>query len=385
MEKIVQSKSSSEPLVTHSTTVSHPGHTGHASLNPVDAGAPWSTLGELAALLGGTLEGPADFPLDGVTTADTGNARGIGFAESEVYVTQAKASGVGSLLLPPGLDAQGIPAIRVAVPRQAFFLLLHRAYRPWPIAGGIHPTAVVDPLAVIDPSANIGAYVVVERYAQVAAGAKVFPFAYIGEACSVGEGSQIGPHAVLMQSVLVGARTTIQPGAILGADGFGYVFDGQRHVKIPQVGKVVIGDHVEIGALTAIDRAVAGETTIDDGTKLDNLIQVGHNTHIGKHTVIAALTGISGTTTIGSNVVMGGQCATVDHVSITDGVSMAGRTAAIHSITEPGEYFGAPAKPVKEGMRNMLLSSKLGDLFARLRKVEKRVQELDNSSAGEGE
>ncbi len=332
-------------------------------------------------MLGGRLDGPGDLELDGVTAADLGNPRGIAFAESAAYVTAAKAAGVGALLVTNDLDPAGLPAIRVPSPRQAFFMLLHRARRPWPIEAGIHPTAVVHPTAEIDPEAMIGAYAVVEQYAKVSRGAKVYPFAYIGEACAVGAEAQVGPHAVLMQAVSLGDRVVIQPGAVLGADGFGFIWSGTAQVKIPQVGRVVVENDAEIGALTAIDRATAGETRIGSGVKLDNLIQVGHNSSIGDHTVIAALTGISGSTKIGARVVMGGQCATVDHVSVPDDTALAGRSAVVHSLTEPGEYFGAPAQPVKEGMRNMLLQSKLADLFSRFRKVEKRVQALDQPAA----
>lgn len=342
------------------------------SLNPAEQ--TWTTLGVLAQMLGGALEGPADLALTGVTAADCSNATAIAFAESEKYVRLAKEAGVGALLLPPGLDALGIPCIRVAKPREAFLVLLHQVRRPWPIETGIHPTAVIHPDAKVDPSASIGPYAVVERFASIGAGARVYPFAYVGELCTVGEKAQIGPHAVLMQSVTVGAGSILQPGAILGADGFGYFWDGKGHQKIPQVGKVVLEENVEIGALTAIDRAMAGETRIGSGTKLDNLIQIGHNTSIGSHTVMAALTGISGSTKIGSHVVMGGQCATADHAEIADHVSMAGRTAVIDKISEPGEYFGVPAQPVREGMRNMLLQTKLSDMMSRLRKVEQWIK-----------
>ncbi len=206
----------------------------------------------------------------------------------------------------------------------------------------------------------------------------MYPFAYIGEGCELGEGTVVYPHAVLYRDVTTGRRCRIHAGAVLGADGFGYVWDGQRRVKIPQVGRVVLGDDVEIGANSAVDRATAGETRIGSGTKLDNLVQIGHNVRIGEHTVAAAQTGVSGSTTIGNRVTIAGQVAFSDHVEVCDDVVLGGRTAVIQNIREPGEYLGFPARPLGEAMRALSLATKLPELAARLRRLEERVRDLEN-------
>jgi UDP-3-O-[3-hydroxymyristoyl] glucosamine N-acyltransferase len=212
---------------------------------------------------------------------------------------------------------------------------------------------------------------VVEQGAEIGTGSRIYSFAYVGENCRLGEGCTLYPHSVLYQDVTLGARSIIHSGAVLGADGFGYAWDGSRRVKIPQVGAVVLGDEVEIGANTTIDRATAGATVVGTGTKLDNLVQVGHNCRIGEHTVVAGLSGISGSTKIGSRNTLAGQVATADHVTVCDDVTLAGRTGVTNDIKEPGAYFGFPARPLGEAMRSLVLVSRLQDLFARVRKLER--------------
>lgn len=337
------------------------------------------TLGELAQNFGGELRGPADLPIERPVPADTGDPLGIAFAESSTYLEAAKRSGVGAILIPPDLDAGSLPAIAVARPRQAFGQLLAMVDRPLPLAPGVHPLASIHPDAEVDPSASVGPYAVIEAGAKIGPGARIFPFAYIGENCQVGEGTQVYPHAVLVRDVRVGKRGILHPGCVLGADGFGFAFDGQRRHKIPQVGSVELGDDVEIGAITAVDRATAGVTRVGDGTKLDNLVMIGHNVTVGKHTVIASLTGVSGSSHIGDRVVMAGQCAVTDHATIGDDITLGGRTGVAQNLTEPGAYLGTPAAPIKEGLRSMLLSSKLHEMLQRIRTLERRINKLDPS------
>lgn len=338
------------------------------------------TLGALAEQVGGTLEGPADLPLAGVGSADGGDPHAIAFAENDGYVRQARASGVGALLVPPGLDAQGVPCIRVEQPRLMFFLLLKQCEREVALPRGIHPSAVVDPTAAVDPDASVGPLAVVAAGARVAARAQVFSFCYVGEGCSVGEGSVMLPGAVLVQDVSVGRNCLLHSGVVLGADGFGFVWDGSSRVKVPQVGRVELGDDVEIGANTTIDRATAGATRIGTGAKLDNLVQIGHNSEVGEHSVIAGQTGISGSTKIGKRVVMGGGVGTKDHVTIADDVVLGGRSGVDRDITEAGEYFGTPARPAREAVRSFLLATKLPEFAAKLRDLEKRIAELEGKA-----
>jgi UDP-3-O-[3-hydroxymyristoyl] glucosamine N-acyltransferase len=182
---------------------------------------------------------------------------------------------------------------------------------------------------------------------------------------------------VLYRDVSVGANSIIHSGAVLGADGFGYVWTGKERMKVPQVGRVVVDADAEIGANTTIDRATAGATTIGEGVKLDNLVQIGHNVSIGDHSVIAAQSGISGSTNVGKRVVMGGNVGTNDHISIADDVVLGGRSGVDRDIKEAGLYFGTPARPGAEAKRSMLIIPKLPDLLSRIRALEKKVKELE--------
>ena len=286
------------------------------------------------------------------------------------------ASGVGAVILPPDVPSSK-PAIRHPRPRQAFGRFLAMVDRPIPLEPGVSERAAVSPLAQIDDSARVGAFAVVEAGATVGPRAQVYPFAYVGEACAVGEGATILPHAVLVKNVTVGARTIVHPGAVLGADGFGYVWDGVRQVKIPQVGGVEIGPDVEIGANSAIDRATAGKTRIGEGVKVDNLVQIGHNTRIGAHTVIASQTGIAGSTAIGERCVFAGQVGTSDHITIGDDVRIGGQAGVVKDLSEPGAYWGFPAKPALVEMRMQSLLRKFPELMKRLIRMERRIEELE--------
>ncbi|HLK15343.1 MAG TPA: UDP-3-O-(3-hydroxymyristoyl)glucosamine N-acyltransferase [Fimbriimonadaceae bacterium] len=348
---------------------------------PIQTGAIGATLGQLAAQLGGELLGPAEFQVERLTSADTADPGGIAFAEKQSYVVQAKAAGVGSLLIGPDMDPDGIPAIRVANPRIAFFMLLTRSDHPYPLASGVHRTAVIMEGAEIEEGVSVGPYAVVEATATLRQGAQVFAHAYIGEFCELKASSMVLPHAVLLRNVELGARSVIFPGSVLGADGFGFVWDGQRRVKVPQVGRVVIADDCEIGALTAIDRATAGSTSLGVGTKIDNLVQIGHNCKIGEHVVIAAVSGIGGTTTIGDRAMLGGMSGAADHAHIGADVILGGRAGVIGRIDEPGVYLDFPTQPAKLARRNMVLRTKLDEMHGRIRDLEARLAKLEGGPA----
>lgn len=337
------------------------------------------TLGGLADLLGGELHGPADFPIARPAPAHSDDPEGIAFCESPDYIAKAEACGVGAILVPRGTSTAK-PSIAVDSPRAAFGMLLALSARPLPLNLGVHPTAIVSPDAQVHETAAIGPYVVIERGARIGAAARIYPFAYIGEDCAVGDHATVYPNAILYQDVEVGARTIIHAGAVLGADGFGFVWDGKRRVKVPQVGRVEIGEDCEIGAGTTIDRATVGVTRIGRGTKLDNLVQIGHNCEIGEDGVIAGQTGISGSCVVGDRVVMGGQCGLSDHAHIASDVTFGGRTGTAQNIEEPGAYFGAPARPAAQAVKAMMLQQKLPEIVSRLRKLEQRLAELEKSS-----
>jgi UDP-3-O-[3-hydroxymyristoyl] glucosamine N-acyltransferase len=340
----------------------------------LDKATTW-TLGELAKTFGGELVGPAEMEIRRPAPSHEMVADGLSFAESEAYLATAEATGVGAVLIDRELREPTIPFIRVDHPRAAFGQFLTMAQRPLPLEKSIHPTAVVSPEATIGEGVSVGPYSVVERGAVLGDGVKVYPHCYVGENCHLGAGTVLYPHVTLYQDVTLGAKCIIHSGTVLGADGFGYVWTGQHHHKVPQVGGVELGDQVEIGSNTSVDRATAGTTRIGSGTKIDNLVQVGHNVKIGKNTVIAGMSGVPGSVTIGDRVIVGGAVVINDHTTICDDVVLGGRSGVDRDITEPGQYFGTPARPVAEALRAMLLVPKLPEMMSRIRQLEKKVKD----------
>ncbi|HWP30722.1 MAG TPA: UDP-3-O-(3-hydroxymyristoyl)glucosamine N-acyltransferase [Fimbriimonadales bacterium] len=334
------------------------------------------TLEELAEILGGELSGPSNVIIRRPVPAGHNDAEGITFAENAKYLELVEKSDVAAVILPEkGLESKK-PSIRCRAPREAFGRILALVAKELPLAEGVHPTCVISPEAQIDEGAAIGAYCVVESGTKIAPGAKIYPFCYIGENCQIEAGAKLYPHVVLYKNVRIGERTIVHSGAVLGADGFGFFWDGEKRRKIPQVGSVVIGDDCEIGALTAIDRATAGETLIQRGTKIDNLVQIAHNVEIGEHSIIAGQTGISGSAKIGARVTMGGKVGVRDHVNICDDVNLGGRTDVVSDITEPGDYWGSPAKNAQKQIRLFMLIEKLPELMQQLRRLEQEIKEL---------
>jgi UDP-3-O-[3-hydroxymyristoyl] glucosamine N-acyltransferase len=337
----------------------------------MEKGSAGWTLAQLAEIFGGAVEGDGEIRVLRAAPAGDDDPEGITFATSEKYLEMIETSSVAAVIVGDNLSTTK-PAIRVKDARLAFGMLLGMTQRPLPLASGIHPTAVVSSSAAISETAQIGPYCVVEAGAMIEDGAKIHPHCYVGENCRVGQGAVLYPRVVLYQDVQVGARSILHSGCVIGADGFGFLWDGKKRVKIPQVGSVILGDEVEIGA--TIDRATAGATKVGNGTKIDNLVQVGHNCRIGEHGAIAGQTGISGSTQIGDRVIMGGGVGTNDHIKITHDVIIGGRSGIDRDITEPGEYFGTPARPVREAIRAFLLLPKLPELFSRIRALEKRLK-----------
>jgi UDP-3-O-[3-hydroxymyristoyl] glucosamine N-acyltransferase len=326
-------------------------------------------------MLGAALEGPADLVIRRPCPAGDDDAEGITFAENERFLSLAEDSAVAAVIVQGDLRT-GKPALRAASARLAFGALLRLAARPLPLDPGIHETAIVHAEATVDPGARIGPWSVIERGATIGAEARVFPFCYVGENCEVGRGAVLYPHVVLYRDVRIGPGSVVHAGAVLGADGFGFAWDGARRRRIDQVGSVWLGEEVEIGANSCVDRATCGSTMIGTGTKVDNLVQIGHNCRIGKHGAIAAQTGLAGSATVGDRVVMGGQVAINDHTAVGNDLTLAGRTGVAQDLPDGGAYFGMPAKPAREEMRLLALQKRMPDLFDRVKRLEAEVAAL---------
>lgn len=334
------------------------------------------TLGELAQIVGGQLFGPAGLTIRRPVPAGYDDPEGITFAESEAYLRLVEASSVGAVILSEEMRQCDKPHIRCANARQAFGRILALSWRDLPLPEGVHPTAIVAEEVKVAATARIGPYAIVEQGAVIEEDVKVFPFCYVGPGCVLKAGVRLYPHVILYRSVFLGERTVVHSGAVLGADGFGYFWDGEKHRKVPQVGEVIIGEDCEIGSLTTIDKATAGATRIGTGTKIDNLVQIGHNVEIGEHTVLAGQVGISGSARIGSRVTMAGQVGVGDHVTIADDVLLGGQSGVDTDVTESGKYWGTPALEFTEAARITVLLRKLPDIVKRLKRIEDELKRL---------
>ena len=336
---------------------------------------PRLTLRDIVSSLGGEAVGEVATPLTGVATLDSAGPSEIAFLANPKYRAKLATTRAGAVIVGRGdRDAAGVPRIVCDNPYAYYartVALFHPERAPEP---GIHPFAQVDGSANVDASAEIGAFVVIGADSSIGPGARIGAHSVLGERVTIGAGTRLHPRVTLYDGCTVGERCILHSGVVIGADGFGMARDEGRWIKIPQVGSVRIGDDVEIGANTTIDRGALDDTVIEDGVKLDNQIQIGHNCVIGAHTVIAGCTGISGSVTVGRDCMIGGGVGLVGHISICDRVTISGFSLITKSITEPGTYTsGLPFMPHAEWLKNAV----------HLRRLEKMALELRKLSAGD--
>jgi UDP-3-O-[3-hydroxymyristoyl] glucosamine N-acyltransferase len=335
------------------------------------------TLGELAQALGAALEGDPGRVIAGVAPLETAGPDQISFLTHPKYLSLAKSSRAGALLVPEDTVGLQSPLLRSSAPQRALISLLQLFHPTPPVVPGVHPAALVATTARVHPEASVGAFSVVEDGAVIGSRARIFPMVYVGTGVEVGEEAILYPHVVIREGVRVGRRVIIHPGAVIGADGFGYAFDGTVYQKIPQVGGVILEDDVEVGANVTIDRATLGHTVIRRGTKVDNLVQIAHNVVIGEDVIVVAQTGISGSCRVGNRAVLAGQVGLADHVTVGEGVRVGAQSGVTHDL-DPGEsYFGYPARPVAEARRIYGALPRLPDLLKRVRALEQRIGELE--------
>ncbi len=334
------------------------------------------TLGAIAEAVGGELFGDRDFAIARPVPAGSADPEGIAFAESAKYLELIAKSGVGAVIVDRNTPDPEIPHIRVDVPRAAFLILLNLFRQPLRIEPGIHETARVSESSRIAETASIGPFCVIEEGAEVGDGAILRGLAFLGANSKVGARCVLHPHVTIYEESQIGDDTILHAGAVIGADGFGYAWNGIEQIKIPQVGRVMIGNKCEIGANTCIDRATCGDTVIAHGTKIDNLVQVGHNVQIGRDTVIASLVGLSGSCKVGDRVTIAGQVGFNDHVTIGDDVTLGGRTGVVDDLLEPGAYIGTPALPAREGLKQLALLRRLPELLERIKSLEAEISKL---------
>lgn len=341
------------------------------------------TLREIAARLGGTVIGDPDTAIDRVATLENAQAGAIAFLANERYAPWLKTTGASAVILAPHMrDATELPRIVCDNP-YAFFARVSALLNPAPPAvPGIHPTAVIDATARIDASAEIGPLVAVGADVAVGAGCIIGPGCVLGDGVKLGEATRLHANVTIYHDCIIGSRVILHSGVVIGADGFGIAFAEDRWVKVPQIGRVVIGDDVEIGANTTVDRGAIEDTVIEEGVKLDNLIQVAHNVRIGAHTAVAACAGIAGSAKIGRFCRIGGSSGIAGHITIADHVEISAHTLITKSIDRPGTYSGAyPFDANREWRRNAAHLRHLAELADRIRELERKLEASERSRA----
>jgi UDP-3-O-[3-hydroxymyristoyl] glucosamine N-acyltransferase len=337
-----------------------------------------TTLAELADLVAGEVVGDAQTVIHGFAALEQAQPGDLTFIADHKYTPLLADSKAAAVVVQPKV-AVDLPAICVDNPYVAFLSLLNHYFPPRHPAWGIDAKAVLAADVTVGKDVHIGPYAVVERGCRLGDRVVLYPGTYVGADCVIGDDCVLYANVNVYARVEFGARIVVHSGAVIGADGFGFhpMADGSYR-KIPQVGRVVIGDDVEIGANTCVDRAMLGDTVIAAGVKLDNLIQIGHNTIVGAHSVVAAQTGLSGSVRVGERVRMGGQVGIADHVTIGEGVAI-GAQSGIGQDIEPGaKVLGSPAVSHTAFKRQFFYSLRLGELFQKLRQLQKRLTQLEN-------
>ncbi len=335
------------------------------------------TLAELAARCGGEVRGDGNVRLRTVATIQNAGSGSIAFLANPHYRKFLAGTGASALILTPA-DAETCTLPVLVTPNP--YLLYARiaaVLAPAPAArSGVHPAAHVDTAARVAADAWVGPGAVVEAGAEIGPRASIGPNCVVMEGAQVGEASQLTASVTLCHHVSVGKRALLHPGAVIGADGFGIARDKGVWVKVPQLGSVQIGDDVEIGASTTVDRGALEDTVIEDGVKLDNQIQVGHNVRIGAHTAIAGCTAIAGSAVIGKRCMIAGGAGIAGHIEICDDVTVTAMTLVSHSITEPGVYSGSlPMDGAQQWRKNSVRFRQLDSIARRLADVEKKLKD----------
>ncbi len=333
------------------------------------------TLGQLATRLGATLKGDSELLITGLATLQDAGAGQLSFLANAQYRKYLADTQAAAVLLTEA-DAVGFAgnALIVANPYLAYAELSHAFDRKPQGVVGVHPSALVAADASIDPTASIGAYAVIESGAQIAAGVTVSAHCFVGARSVIGEGGWLAPRVTLYHDVRIGRNVVIQSGAVIGGEGFGFANEKGVWQKIAQIGGVLIGDNVEIGANTTVDRGALSDTVLGNGVKLDNQIMIAHNVQVGDNTAMAGCVGISGSTKIGKNCMIAGGVGMVGHIEVCDGVFVTGMTMVTRSITEPGSYSsGTAMQPANEWRKSAARIRQLDDMAKRLQQLEKQL------------
>ncbi|TVP55296.1 MAG: UDP-3-O-(3-hydroxymyristoyl)glucosamine N-acyltransferase [Gemmatimonadales bacterium] len=338
-------------------------------------------LSELSRWVDGHLLGEGDPEIQRIVPLAQAEAGEMGLLAARGYLGELAESSAAAFLVSEELAGElpdgGPPALVVPDAHQALAILLERLVPATPTEPEIHSTAIVSPSASLATGVSLGPYAVVEDDVTLGRDVRVGAHCVIGAGVQVGEESRIFPHVVLYPGTQIGRRVWIHSGARLGVDGFGYVFRDGGHRKVPQVGRCIVEDDVEIGANTTVDRGSIGDTRIRRGVKVDNLVQLGHNTEVGEHTVLAAQVGVAGSTRLGAGVMAGGQVGVGGHLTVGDGARLSGQAGIIGDVPAGETVTGFPARPRLEFLRSIAAQKKSGDLLRRVRSLERAMGERE--------
>lgn len=338
------------------------------------------SLGELAVRFGLELKGDPDVRVVRVATLEAAEPDAVAFLANPRYKRFLRTTRAGAVVLAPQFaDETPVAALVTDNPYAAYARIAALLHPAPEVPPGRHPTAVIDAGADVDESASIGPYVCIEAGAKIGARAVVGPGCIVMQDAVIGADTRLVANVTVCRAVVIGQRCLVHPGAVIGADGFGLAPDRGKWLKVPQVGSVRIGDDVEIGANTTIDRGAIEDTVIEDGVKLDNQIQIAHNVRIGAHTAIAGCTGVSGSTTIGKRCMIGGQVGIAGHLTICDDVVLTGRSFVSRSITRPGTY--SSGLPVEEASRFRKNAARFYQLDEFVREVRRAQRAADDASS----
>lgn len=331
------------------------------------------TAAEIARLLGGEVLGEPNLVLHGFAPADRAQPGELTFAENENYFARAEQSLASAVIVDGAFTSNRKVLIRVPNARVAFAKVLPLFF-PEPVhPAGIHPTALIADTAKVDPTAHIGPYCVIAEGVVVGPRTVLQGGNHVGAQCRLGQEVNLFPNVVLYPRTEVGNRVRIHSGTVIGSDGFGYVPDGGIHLKVPQIGNVIIRDDVEIGANVTIDRGALGPTVIGQGTKIDNLVMIAHNVVLGEHCLIVSQVGIAGSTKLGNYVTLAGQVGLAGHLRIGNRVSIAAQSGVMTNIPDGEKWLWTPAQPDRQAKRQMIALQQLPELLRRVHELEKKL------------
>jgi len=343
-------------------------------------------LGELASKLGAELRGDAELEVTGVKGIEDAGPTEVTFVANPRYTPLARSTSAAAVLVEPDFQEIAAPTLRIKNPYLAFSRALGLFYQPPAYPPGIHPTAVIDPTAHIGEGAHIGAYVVIGPQVRLGPKATLLPHVVLYTGVQAGANLFAHAHAVVRENCILGDNVTLENGAIVGADGFGFAKNELGHwEKIPQSGPVHLGNRVDVQANACVDRATVGATEIGDGTKIDNLVQVGHGSRIGENTLLCAQTGLAGSSVVGNNVILAGQTGIAGHCTVGDGAILTAQSAVSHDVPPGKTISGSPGFDNRVWLRAVTIFQRLPELLKRLDRVEKRVAAMAPEEVAQGE